>query len=151
MIISRLDKIIENNVTASTQKNNEAQKIAILQDISETLAMIYDKLCGMNAVSDATVPVESMAVIIDFFALNNFDSLYFEPIDFPEGYEVRFLRYEEEEIIDAKHNQKQHEYYVVLLAFGEEMRLKESDYNKKWRCWNVKPLEDERKKNKWTK
>lgn len=45
MVIKRLDKIIENNVTYSMQKSNETQMVYILQDISSTLAMIYDKLC----------------------------------------------------------------------------------------------------------
>lgn len=151
MVISRLDKIIENNVTISTQKGNDAQKIAILQDISETLAMIYDKLCGMNPVSDASVPVESMTYIISFDQLIMFESLHFETVDYKEGYEVKFLRYEDEEIIDVKNNEKRLEKYAVLDAFGEEMKLKERDYRKKWRCWNFKPTETERSKEKWEK
>lgn len=151
MVISRLDKIIENNVTISTQKGNDAQKIAILQDISETLAMIYDKLCGMNTVSDASVPVESMTYVVSFDTLDLYESLHFETIDYKEGYEVKFIRYEDEEIIDVKNNEKRLEKYAVLNAFGEEMKQKESTYNKKWRCWNFKPTETERSKEKWTK
>lgn len=152
MIISRLDKIIENNVTASAQKGNEAQKIAILQDISETLAMIYDKLCGMNPVSDATIPIESMAFVIQASDLEKYkDTIHYETIDYADGYGVTFERYEEEEIIDVKNNEKRYICYAILNAFGEEMKLNLLDYGKKWRCWNIKPTETERSKEKWKK
>ena len=51
----------------------------------------------------------------------------------------------------VKNNEKRYEKYVILDAFGEEMKLKESDYKKKWRCWNFKPTEIERSKEKWAK
>ena len=42
MDIGRLDEIVKNNVANSELKSTEAQKVYLLQDISETLAMIYD-------------------------------------------------------------------------------------------------------------
>jgi len=42
MEIKRLDKIVQNNVSYSTNIKPEFQMVYILQDISETLAMIYD-------------------------------------------------------------------------------------------------------------
>ena len=48
MELTRLDKIISDNVALSTNKNDMQQMVYILQDISETLAMIYDKLCEEN-------------------------------------------------------------------------------------------------------
>jgi len=43
--VTRLDKIITDNVGASTHYKESQQMVIILQDISETLAMIYDKMC----------------------------------------------------------------------------------------------------------
>lgn len=45
MKISRLDKIVADNVGFSEKFSDTKQMIYVLQDISETLAMIYDKMC----------------------------------------------------------------------------------------------------------
>ena len=52
MKLSRLDTVIKNNVDFSTQKSLENQKLYILQDISTTLAMIYDKMCENDKEKD---------------------------------------------------------------------------------------------------
>ena len=52
MELTRLDKIISNNVTLSDKKNETQQMVYILQDISETLAMIYDKLSRVERDTD---------------------------------------------------------------------------------------------------
>ena len=150
MKITRLDKIIENNVTYSQQKGNQDQIIYILQDISMTLAMIYDRICGEEPVSESSINITSF--IVPFDELNKYrtlHALYIEFTDFPQGYEVTFLRYDESETIDVKHNEKRTERYAVFDAFGNEMRLDENDYNKKWRCWNIVPTKEEREKEKW--
>lgn len=151
MKITRLDKIIENNVTYSTQKGNQDQIIFILQDISTTLAMIYDRICGEDPVSEASESVSVMAYVIPFEELKNHDKMHFDHIEFPQGYEVSFLRYEENEIIDVKRNEKRNERYVIVDAFGHEMKLDEKEYGIKWRCWNIEPNKEERAKAKWKK
>ena len=45
MELSRLDTIVSNNVMFSENKSEIQQAVYILQDISATLAMIYDKMC----------------------------------------------------------------------------------------------------------
>lgn len=125
MQISRLDKIIENNVMYSVQKANDAQIIFILQDISTTLAMIYDKMCGINQASDVSSSVTSSAYVIPYEEMKNFETMHFETNDYKDGYTVSFVRYEKDS--------------VIVLAFGEEMKLKKSKYGKDWRCWNVAP------------
>ena len=145
MQVSRLDKIIENNVTYSTQKSNQDQMIYILQDISSTLAMIYDHLCGSEPVSEATESVVTMAYVIPFEELNKYKTMHIEMIDFSEGYEVNFVNmYENYDYANMENNVS-----VLVKAFDGDMRLDGKWYNKKWRCWNIKPTEEERKKVKW--
>lgn len=151
MKITRLDKIIENNVTLSTQKGNQEQIIYLLQDISTTLAMIYDKMCGEATVSDASVSV--VAFVIPFDELEKYDTLYIEYRENENGlgYETKFLRYDEEEIIDVKRNEKRVIKSAVFDAFGYEMKCDEKQCLKDWRCWNIAPTEEEKKKAKWEK
>ena len=151
MHISRLDKIIENNISISTQKSAQEQMIYLLQDISTTLAMIYDRMCGGEPVSEGSQSVSVMAKIIPFEELGKHQKMHFDHVDFPTGYEVAFVRYEEQETFDAKHNEKRITNSVVLDAFGDEMRMEEKDYKKKWRCWDVEPTKEERNKEKWIK
>ena len=142
MQISRLDKIVENNVTYSTQKASTEQMIFILQDISTTLAMIYDSMCGMAPVSEGSASVLSMAVVIPFDEMKNYKKMHFDSIDYDDGYEVTFLRYEYTgNEVDS----------VVLKAFGEEMKLPKNAFGRRWRCWNIKPTKAEREKEKWAK
>ena len=151
MKISRLDKIIESNVNYSTQKNTSEQTLYVLQDISMTLAMIYDYMCGMNPVSDASSPVSTMAYVIPFDELDKYESFHFETYDFPEGYESKLIRYYEDELIDAKNDETKKRTFAIIESFGDEMRMNSSSYEKKWRCWNVKPTAEERRKVKWKK
>lgn len=151
MKVSRLDKIIENNVTYSTQKANQEQAVYILQDISATLAMIYDRLCGLSHVSDTSMSLSSFATVIPFHDLNKYETMHFETDDYAEGYEVSFKNYGQSEEIDAKKNTIKTNEYAILNCFGEEMKLYENKYGKTWRCWTIKPTEEERKKVKWTK
>lgn len=151
MQISRLDKIIEDNVTWSTGKNTAEQTLFVLQDISVTLAMIYDKLCGLDSVSESTTPVETMAYVIPFEELDKHDSLFFQAIDYKEGYEVSFDTFETYETLDAKNNEVKLHKNAILVAFGEKMHLKEANYGSKWRCWNIKPNAQESEKNPWKK
>lgn len=149
MKISRLDEIIRKNVAYSSHSPKDAQMVYILQDVSETLAMIYDHMCGLEPVSEGSIPVSTMAKLIPFDELEKYETMHFETVDYIEGYDVSFARYEQSEIIDSKKNEVKHLKHVVFIAFGNEMRLAESNYNKKWRCWNVKPTEEERRKTKW--
>ena len=52
MELTRLDKVISDNVSLSEKYNEAKQTVYILQDISETLAMIYDLLSGKKEVLD---------------------------------------------------------------------------------------------------
>ena len=151
MKISRLDKIIEDNVEFSMIANSNAQKIAILQDISETLAMIYDKLCDKEPVSMSNIPVSKMATFVLFSHLQDGEATYIEFTDYKEGYDIEFVRYEVQETIDTKNNEKREEMFAVMKAFGEEMRLSGKDYNKTWRCWTAKPNDTEKMTIKWIK
>ena len=145
MQVSRLDKIIENNVTYSTQKSAQDQMVFILQDISSTLAMIYDRMCGSSHVSEATESVVTMAYVIPFEQLNKYHTMYFETIDFQEGYEVEFVNaFENYNLANFEQDIS-----IIVKAFDDNMRLDGKWYNKKWRCWNAKPTEEERKKVKW--
>ena len=133
MQINRLDTIVSNNVSYSVKLSTDDQKIHILQDISETLAMIYDSL---NKKSD-----EETATIVPYEELGNYEGLHLETIDYKEGYPVRFVRY-------VSSNKSS---YVSVIAFGEEMELKEKDYEKTWRCWNIEPTMEEKENAKWIK
>ena len=145
MKITRLDKIIENNVTYSTQKGNQDQIIYILQDISTTLAMIYDRMCGEEPVSESSESVTTMAFVIPFDKLQYYETMHFESVEFAEGYDVKFIGYFEDR------NDMENRISVAVKAFGENMRLNGKQYGKKWRCWNVKPTKEEREKTKWIK
>ena len=129
MKISRLDQVINNNVTSSAKFNQELQKIYILQDISETLAMIYDKLCDSE---------NNDAFVIPFNKLENYKTMFFEPVDCV-GYEVEFIKY------DDNGN------YVTVAAFNGDMRLSKKDYEKKYRLWNIEPSEKEMSDTLWEK
>ena len=140
MKITRLDKIIQNNISFSSQRKLDEQAVYILQDISETLAMIYDKLQENDGKK-----TNNYAAVIPFTSLNNYEIMHLEHVDFPQGYAVSFIRYEEY-IDDYKRKITR---YAIVNAFGQEMRLKESEYNKKWRCWTTEPTEEERNEEKW--
>lgn len=128
MKISRLDHIINNNVTGSAKFNEESQKIFVLQDISETLAMIYDKLCESSE-------KEVEPFVIPYDELENFSEMYFEPLNY-DGYDVDF---------DTVKNADE----TVVKAFGHDMPLKRKEYGKKYRCWNVMPNEEQRSMEVW--
>ena len=151
MKISRLDKIIEENVTYSQQKTPEMQIVYILQDMSQTLAMIYDKMCGIDTVSQATVPIEKLAYVIPVDELSKHKTMHFEAVDYKEGYPVEFVRYLNVREVDGKTVEKEVRRKAVLNAFGSKMEMDLSSYGKKWRCWNMEPTEEERENEKWAK
>lgn len=137
--IGRLDKIVQNNVEFSQNKNIEEQKLYILQDISETLAMIYDKLTENEAVDEA--------IIIPLDKLIQQKELFFDAPELTEPYPVTFVDY----------SYAQNEFdplgttrpVVNLIAFGEPMTMKVSQYYKRWRCWNKMPTEEQRDREEW--
>lgn len=147
--ISRLDKIIQNNISFSSQRKLEEQAVYILQDISETLAMIYDKLCDGNAVTQASEEIVPKAFIIPFDNLKDYETMHFDHVDFPQGYDISFIRYETFTSQDKFTLEKKIVRYAIVNAFGQEMQLKESEYGKKWRCWNITPSSEER--TEWEK
>lgn len=151
MKITRLDKIIENNISISAQHKPEDQKLFILQDISETLAMIYDRMCGEEPIEQSSESVSVSAYVIPFNNLKDFNELYFEHITFPQGYYTSFIRYEEIKVFDIDPYNNSVERKAIFNVGGSEMKLDEKDYGKKWRCWNVKPTDEERSKVKWEK
>lgn len=134
MRIRRLDKIVENNISQSALRSTNDQMLFVLQDISETLAMIYDNMMEAN---------DDGASVIPFDMLEKYETVHFETDDFKEGYSVRFLRYETYASYDTILNEHKLSKKAVFDAFGHEMIMPESSYGKKWRCWDKKPTEEE--------
>ena len=129
MKVSRLDNVTENMVSISTQRKLEEQKLFVLQDISATLAMIYDYLTKDEE--------DNAPFVIDEGALCTFDEMFFESTELPTGYAVNYVRTEKKN--------------VVLSAFGDEMAMPLSEYGKKWRCWNTEPSKAISEVTKWEK
>lgn len=137
--IGRLDKIVQNNVEFSQNKNIDEQKLYILQDISETLAMIYDKL------TEEEVEDEAYVLLPD--ELIQQKELFFDAPELTEPYPVEFVDY----------SYVQHEFdplgttypVVNLIAFGKPMTMKVSEYYKKWRCWSKMPTKEQRDAREW--
>ena len=149
MKISRLDKIIENNVALSIGKHSEEQKVGILQDISETLAMIYDKLCEDNINRNK---IDTTPKIIPFECLLFGEKIHIEYLNFDEEDIADFVKYETEELLSIKNDEKKTDVYAVFKAkTGNDIRLKQDEYEKTWRCWNIEPTEEERKNKEWVK
>ena len=145
MRISRLDKIIENNVGYSTQKKNDEQMVYILQDISATLAMIYDRMCGDEEEAEEEKPVEPMAFVVPFENIHLYDNLYSESVENPELYSVDFVGYAE----SYDPSNMEYKMCVVLRKGTDEMKLNNKKYGKTWRCWVSKPSEEEREETSW--
>lgn len=145
MKITRLDKITENFVTMSTQKKVDEQVLYVLQDISTTLAMLYDKLVGDNEEINIAYPPtdKEKAEPIqyeDVLKMKPNTNLYFDHIELPEGYDVVFEEY------DSVTNES------LFYAFvNHSVRFPMSKYNKEWRLWTKKPTQEERNELKWQK
>ena len=153
MKISRLDQIIENNVSYSVTKRLDEQKVHLLQDISETLAMIYDKLCDVNiSIKEETKssPVTTLIPVEDLTCGKN---MYIEYSGFSEVDIVDFIRYDTEELIDVKNDKKNSDLYAVFNVISSsnhhEIRLNMKEYGHTWRCWYECPDDDEMRKEKW--
>ena len=153
MKISRLDQIIENNVSYSVTKRLDEQKVHLLQDISETLAMIYDKLCDVENSPRVEMKIAPVTTLVPVEALTYGANMYVEYFGFAEGDMVDFVRYDTEELIDVKNNEKKSDLYAVLnitsASHAKEVRLNLKEYGYKWRCWSAHPTDEERKKEKW--
>lgn len=154
MKISRLDQIIENNVSYSVTKRLEERKIYFLQDINETLAMIYDKLCDVENLPRFEMKTENITTIVPVEALTFGTNMCIEYSGFNDVDIVDFVRYDTEEIIDAKKNEKKNDSYAIFNVTSKpnanEIRLNLNEYGHKWRCWSNVPTEKERMENAWT-
>ena len=168
MKLSRLDEITKNNVGSSTQKKIDEQILFVLQDISTTLAMIYDKSFGDILELDSSEidgseidgskidnkeenNAEMPPMLLQFEELRDYNPIHFESIDYPEGYPVTYksdITYSETSPITYESSVA---HYARLLAFGEEMDMPESKYGKTWRCWTKEPSKEQREKAKWRK
>ena len=160
MQITRLDKIVENNVAYSQQKANaEQMMLCVLQDMSETLAMIYDRLCGEEPIIETSNSVKqpiqngsSEAIIIHpSYLLEHKNEVLFS------GKPILLERYGFNGIIKA-----------FVIGIAEEsatndtvltveitdipnghMNLYWSDYGLLWRIWNVRPTDELMEASQW--
>ena len=134
MKISRLDEITRNYVGISTQKRVDEQILFVLQDISSTLAMIYDRI--ENEGSDATL------IELNDLHSHHGETLYFDSIELEEGYEA---------VLKCEIANKKSNVDIRLTAFGGDMDMPISEYGKTWRLWVGTPSEKQRRDEPWKK
>ena len=148
MILSRLDEIVKRNVEMSTQKNVNDRILSTLIDMSETLAMIYDKLnkTDENVENEGEASEEETYVLL-FDELKNQHTLYFDAIELTEPYEVNFDCY----LVSNDINTNEQKVVVRFIAFGDKMEMDMKTYYKRWRCWNKMPTKEQRDAKKWGK
>ena len=133
MKISRLDTVVSNYVSRSTNTNLAEQTIYVLQDISTTLAMLYDKMFGET--DEEEIPQET--VIIPFDELHKYRKIYIEFYSPMIGYEATFSEY------------KSNEKLMVFEAFGGDIAQSPEEYGKTWRCWTKEPTVEQKDKSPW--
>ena len=147
MELGRLDEIVKSNVELSTQKNVEEQKLYVLQDISVTLAMIYDKLNGMKAIK--SVEEEKLMSPISVESLSVCDWMYLEE----KGKEPRLVQRLEYEVCnsDAMHTFGEYDNYAIVLSDENRETIKKrlGNYMRTWRCWYENPTKREMEKTPW--
>ena len=138
MRISRLDKIVSNNVGYSTQKKNDEQIIYLLQDINETLAMIYDKMCESDTEEDSIEQEEDNGTYV------------IPQVDIPKRKKMIFEDKETKIFYPVTRKSiKGNE--LIVEAFGGYMDLDMRTYGKKWRCWSGSPTYEEMMDEPWEK
>ena len=143
MKIGRLDEVVKNNVEFSTNPDKEAQKLWLLQDISTTLAMIYDKL---NGGVDVEEEEEQPSFIVPFDdIIRKYGHYFFDSRELPEPYEVDVISIETALDMNTGNNKIR----IDVRAFGNPMCLNGNKYNKEWRFWNKMPTPKERLTAKW--
>ena len=148
MILTRLDEIVKRNVEMSTQKNVNDRILSTLIDMSETLAMIYDKLNKTDEnVENKGEAFEEETYVLPFDELKNRHTLYFDAIELTEPYEVNFDCY----VASTDINTNEPKVVVRFIAFGDEMEMDIKTYYKRWRCWNKMPTKEQRDAKKWVK
>ena len=168
MQINRLDKIVENNVNSSADERSvQMQMLYTLHDISETLAMIYDKMCGGETVVQTSDNVKENVEIADDgeeecyddaivynpkFLIDNYATLLLKNLSpvIIERYGFNgYIKVHVDNILNESFTNSTRLDVTILDILDGKMNLDMNDYGVLWRVWNKRPTKELMEETPW--